>query len=444
MNAAEQGSWDAAGWGTAFAAGNACPADLLETCLDRVHRHDAELGICNHLADRTTLFDQAAASGARWRDGAPLSLLDGVPFGVKANIAVRGFPWHGGIAARREVRASRDADCVGLLRAAGMIPMALFNMHEAALGETTDNPAFRTTRNPHDAGRIPGGSSGGSAAAVAAGFAPIALGTDTLGSVRLPSALCGVVGFKPGRGRIPLGGVLPLSPQFDHVGVHCRSVADAAAVVGLFQPDSQDGDGPCAGGETETGSLPLARWEVALQEPVAPAVETAFGRIVADHGVARQVDWSDVDLSGLRRAGLLMCEREAAAWYANLLDENPEGFGSTFRRLVEWGATQPEAKVQRAKRLLAERSRRLCANLGEQLLLSPTTAHLAPRHGGQVPVTLADLTAPAAIAGVPAVSVPMDTSSGELPMGVQIAGLNEADVLTAARTLFPGIASRVP
>ena len=444
MNAAELSGRDARAWAAAFADGHARPADLLQRCLERIDRYGSLLNICNHVADRGDVLNQAAASLERWRGGAPLSPLDGVPFGVKANIAVGGFPWHGGIAAFRERRATTDADCVGRLRAAGMIPLAVFNMHEAALGVTTDNHAFGTTRNPHDPARIPGGSSGGSAAAVAAGFAPVALGTDDLGSVRLPAALCGVVGFKPGRDEIPTRGVMPLCRQLDHVGVHGRSVGDVAAVAGLFRqgPVGADQGSPTerrAGGVTR-----LARWAVAVGGPASGAIDEAFDRLVADHGVSRQVDWMDVDLSALRRAGLLMCEREGAELYSRVLGDNPDGFSRTFRQQVEWGAAQPRDKVRRAERLLEDSRRRLCADLGEILLVSPTTPHLAPALGDEVPVTLADLTAPAAIAGVPAISVPMGASGRGLPMGLQIAGIANIDVLQAARAFFPGVAECVP
>ena len=444
MNGSDRSGWDTAAWTAAFAVGSADPADLLDMCLERIDRCDAKFGICNHVADRATLFGQAADAAARWRTGTPLSPLDGVPFGVKANIAVQGFPWHGGMAAFRDVRASTGADCVRRLRSAGMIPMAVLNMHEAALGETTDNAVFGTTRNPHDPGRIPGGSSGGSAAAVAAGITPVALGTDSLGSVRLPAALCGVVGFKPARDRIPLGGVLPLSRRLDHVGVHGRSVTDVVAVARLFEP-ARSSEGP-AGAEAgfAPGTLRLARWEVSLQQARSTVVETAVDRVLSDQAVKRCVDWSDLDLSAVRRAGLLMCERDAAKQYAQALRDDPDGFSPTFRRLVTWGAAQPECKVRRAERLLTEVTRRLCADLGETLLLSPTTMHLAPRHDGLVPEALANLTAPAAIAGVPAVSVPLQAPSGTLPIGLQITGLDGADVLAAAKTLFPGVAARVP
>ncbi len=464
MSASNRSGWDALAWAAAFADGRARPRDLLEHCLKRIERHDSVLGICNHVAERRTLLDQAAASLGRWQGKTPLSPLDGIPFGVKANVAVQGFPWHGGIAAFRARRAAADAECVARLRAAGMIPMAVFNMHEAALGETTHNPAFAITRNPRDPNRIPGGSSGGSAAAVAAGFAPIALGTDDLGSVRLPSALCGVVGFKPGRGEISTSGVIPLCRRLDHVGVHGRSVRDVAAVAGIcWQDGHPPDDGWAIGGQPETGKTPesrspptnetdgttsrqpetgktgLVRWSVTIERPATQDILRAFDRLAAERGLTRRIDWTDIDLPAVRRAGLLMCERDGAELFASALRRQPDGFSPTFRRLVEWGAAQPLDKVRRAERLLAETSARLRTDLGAHLLISPTTMHVAPLVGDPIPTGLADLTAPAAIAGVPAISVPMGTPGRGPSMGLQIVGLDSIAVLGAAEVFFPSV-----
>ena len=451
---------DARALAAAFAEGRADPREALTACRQRIERHDGRLGACNHLADADLSFQAAAASADRWRQGAPLSPLDGVPFGVKANIAVRGLPWHGGIGAFRTRRADQDADCVARLRAAGMIPLAICNMHEAALGETSDNPWFGTTRNPHDPTRIPGGSSGGSAAAVAAGFAPIALGTDDLGSVRLPSALCGVLGFKPAHGEIPLGGIIPLSPRFDHLGAHARSLGDLIQIMRLLAPGTAAPEhSPSAapvdsmlkkrsrqGGSLEQSqraepgedSLPLLHWRTGPRLPFAESIAQAFAELLEARAVREVADWSDLDLSALRRAALLICERDAARHFAASLRANPEGFSPAFRQLIAWGARQPAEKAQRAQAQLAQASRRLRADLDRGLLLSPTTPHPAPRRTGQIPVTLADLTAPAAIAGVPAISIPLGFSPKGLPLGLQITGRNSATVLRTAQAFFPG------
>lgn len=496
---------DAQQLSAAFADGRVRPTEALAACLARMEKCDAALGICNHRLAPAELLLAAQAADERWLAGAPLSPLDGIPFGVKANIAVYGQPWHGGIAAFRQRRAAEDAACVARLRAGGMIPVAIFNMHEGALGETSANPAFRTTRNPHNPAHIPGGSSGGSAAAVAAGMVPIALGTDSLGSVRLPSALCGVLGFKPAYGEIPMDGVMPLSPRLDHVGVHARSVADVAQAVALLAPKpgplstARSGDrvsaqavpllapepgevgsrksggrsvaderghrnfqksAPQAGAPLSGTRKPIesmkdgsqatrrrqgawrqAHWCLAPQLRFDRPIAQAFSELLRQHGVVDVVDWSDLDLSALRRAGLLICEREAAHQYAGSVSEHPDGCSEAFQQMLAWGARQPPEKVRRAEAQLAQANSRLRKDLTNSVLLCPTTPHLAPRCGAAAPTTLADLTAPAAIAGLPALSLPMGMAAGNLPMGLQITGPSSDEVLRVAKRHCPGLAS---
>lgn len=420
---------DATGLGRRFSSGQLDPRAVLEACLERIAECDAVVGACNHHADPAEMRDAAAGSASRWRAGTPLSPLDGVPFGVKANIAVRGMPWHAGIAALRDRRAGRDAASVARLRAAGMIPVAVCNMHEGALGVTTDNPAFGTTRNPHDPARIAGGSSGGSAAAVAAGMVPVALGTDSLGSVRLPSALCGIVGYKPARNEIPLPGVVPLAPRLDHVGVHARSVADVAAVMALFSTRER---------HSATTATALSSWRTrtVLDAPLG----RAFERFVGERGLDRTVDWSDVDLGKVRRAGLLACERAVACSMAAIRRGDPAGLSAEFRELLAWAGEQPIGKIRQAEQILDNVTARLRADLVGTLLIGPTAPCTAPVRGAAVNPEIASLTAPAAIAGVPSLSIPLPAGRG-LPVGVQITGLHGNDVLRAGRALFPGTAS---
>lgn len=413
--------------GAGFSAGKVDPRDVLEACLARIDACDGVLGACNHRAELAVVRGQAADAARRWRAGNAASALDGVPCGVKANIAVRGMPWHAGIAAFKDRLAGRDAACVARLRAAGMIPVAVFNMHEGALGVSTANPAFGTTRNPHDPGRIAGGSSGGSAAAVAAGMVPVALGTDSLGSVRLPSALCGVVGYKPARNAIPLDGVVPLAPRLDHVGVHARSVADVVAVMSILTPDQP---------ATAT-NLSLSRWRTTIAGE--PGFACAFEQFVAAHGIRATVDWSDVDLGRVRRAGLLACERAAASRFSAALRDNPDGFSAEFRGLLGWAAKQSTAKIRHADEILDNVSACLRADLAETLLLGLTAPCRAPAHGAEIDPEIAGLTAPAAIAGVPSLSIPLPAGPG-LPVGIQVTGLRGGDVLQAGQALFRGVA----
>ncbi|MYH15913.1 MAG: amidase [Gammaproteobacteria bacterium] len=434
---------DATALGAAFASGRLEPPAVIESLLRRIEDLDPVIGACNHVAPPAVLLAAADAAGKRWRAGVPRSPLDGVPFGVKANIAVAGWPWHSGIAALRGRLATEDANCVVRLRAAGMVPLAVLNMHEAALGVTSDNPAFRTTRNPRALDCIPGGSSGGSAAAVACGMLPITLGTDDLGSVRLPSALCGVVGFKPGHGEVPVQGVEPLAPRLDHVGIHARSVQDVAQVFALLR--GHTGDSATLAAEPRAdGAPPLAQWLIGDPEhtgaETASAIRDALQGTVGAHRMNHPVDWTGVNLSALRRAGLLECERSAAKHFAALLRERPAGFSAEFRQMTAWGAAQGADKVREAADRLAQARRSLRAELRSQLLVGPTVPHRAPRRDAPTRSDLADFTAPAAIAGVPAISVPIGRFDGGPPIGMQIVGTRSQDVLRAATVLFPGVA----
>ena len=425
---------DASELAAGFASGSTDPRAVMEAALARIKRLDPLVGACNDLVASASLLAAAEAAGKRWRAGAPRSPLDGVAFGVKANIAVAGLPWHAGVAAFRDRTASGDATCVARLRAAGLIPVATLNMHEAALGVTSDNPAFATTRNPWAPDRIPGGSSGGSAAAVASGMVPLALGTDSLGSVRLPSALCGVVGFKPAHGEIPTDGVVPLSPSFDHVGVHARSVRDVAGVLPILRGER---DRPTPYHDRP----PLAHWLLGASRTVdAPVAEALREAVASAERAAAPVDWSDGDLAALRRAALLICERDAARHFATTLRERPEDFSAEFRRLVAWGAAQGPARVRAATGQLARARHALCEALRDRLLLGPTTPHLAPRRDSPIPTSLADFTVPPAIAGVPAVSFPAQRQGDNPPIGLQLTGAHSGHVLAAAASLCPEVA----
>ncbi len=425
---------DGAGLSREYAAGVLSAMDVLGRVQNRIERLSDRYGLFNAVADWDSIFDAADESDQRWTAGEPRSPLEGVPFAVKANIAIAGLPWHGGIKAFADRVATADAVVVATMRAAGMIPVGILNMHEAALGETGDNPAFQRTLNPRDPRRIAGGSSSGSAAAVAAGVVPIALGTDDMGSVRLPSALCGVVGYKPDHGVIPVEGLLELSPSLDHIGIHARSVADVRSVLRLFDRNAISRSQPTH----------ILNWHVSDTLECDADVAHAFAVATRELQPMDGLDWRDVDLGALRRAGLLRCERDGARQFASELAANPQGFSETLRSLLAWGSGQSADKVARCDALLAQTRKRLGADLKNAVLVSPTSAHVAPLWSEPVPLTLADLTAPAAIAGLPSISIPATPEATDgLPVGIQITGGNYLEVLTLAEALFPGVAKIV-
>ncbi len=417
---------DAILYAQAFTSRETTPTEILRACLDRIDQFDEVINAFNALRPREALTREAEHAGERYARGEPLSPLDGIPFAVKANIAIRGCPWHAGIGALSTQVAEDDARAVAVLRSAGMIPLGILNMHEAALGITTDNPHFGRTRNPHNFTHIPGGSSGGSAAAVAAGMVPIALGTDDMGSVRLPSAFCGIVGYKPSHGTIPVEGLIELSPRLDHIGVHALSVRDVNAVMTLYGEDDSSSAPPCA------------KWRV--DSGLAATVRSAFERL--DCGDS--LDWQQVDLSAWRRAGLLLCERDALQTFARPLRESPQGFSDELRAMLDWARKAPQEKFVRAEALIDEARIRLQRDLQGRLLLSPTAPIVAPKIGEDAPEDTPNLTLPANFAGVPSISVPMPDAESALPIGLQVTGLQGAEVRACAASLFPGTAALAP
>jgi mandelamide amidase len=174
------------------------------------------------------VLEAARAADTKRASGAALGSLHGLPIPVKDSINTRDYPTTGGTTALRGFYPAEDSELVGKLKDAGALVLGKTNIHELSFGWTSNNHAFGAVRNPYDTSRIPGGSSGGTAAAVAAGMAPLGIAEDTQGSIRVPAALCGIYGFRPSQNRYPNQGVVPITPLFDQVGPHARNVADLA------------------------------------------------------------------------------------------------------------------------------------------------------------------------------------------------------------------------
>lgn len=333
--------------------------------------------------------------------------LAGVRVGVKSNIAVRGLPHTGGMAHLRGLLAPRDAKVVAQLRAAGASITASLNMHEAALGATTDNAFFGRTHNPHRMGYTPGGSSGGSGAAVAAGLVDLALGTDTLGSIRLPAAYCGVYGLKPTHGAVSEDGLLYLDPALDCIGPLARDldmIAHAWAVIGNAGPASERDGGfarllvldDLAGVDCEPAVL--AGYEaarVALALPVTamtlPEPLTRI-RLAALAGSVRYL----IGALGSHRA-------EASTELRFILDA------------LEHAPANPAL-------LVAVKATLITALGNDGVLLLPTAPQTAFAHGGRAPANQADFTGLANIAGLPALALPSGWNADGLPVSVQLVG----------------------
>ncbi len=346
--------------------------------------------------------------------------LAGITVGVKANIAVKGMPLHAGIGAWEDRRADLDAEVVSRLRAAGASITGILNMEEGALGAKTDNPHFGPTQNPHRDGFSPGGSSGGSGAAVAAGLCDIALGTDTMGSVRIPSSHCGVYGFKPATDRVRQDGLIAADATLDAIGPLAR---DLDLLERVSQVITDFGDGAIAG----SGAVLIDH-----NVDVNPDVLTAFEAAVAALDSAP----TDVALphkqSRIRFAGFIGVSKKMAEDLAGVaVSEN-------LAKLLTYGPRRSAEDWAEDQIIFAETReavRMIIAEYG--FLILPTVPNPPFAHSDAEPAAQADFTCLANIAGLPAISIPAGWTEDGLPIGVQVVGPAgaEAGLFALARQL---------
>lgn len=421
-------------------------APRLERTLARIERENAESRIFITV-DGAGARAAARESETRLHDGLAARPLEGVLTAVKDNLAVAGLPWSAGIGGWRDRRADRDSNAVARLRAAGAVIVGTLNMHEGALGATSDNPAFGRCQNPLHAGHTPGGSSGGSGAALAAGLVDLTLGTDTMGSVRIPAAYCGVAGLKPSDGLIGRAGLALLCPSLDCIGPLAPRVADLRVPLSVLAgPDGHDPlsrpappDLVAPAGETVRPADLSGRRLVRLCLPgdvePEPEVMHAFEDAVAAAAAAgaeiveRTIDgWS---AQGARRAGLLLIEAEAAREMAAFVAEDApaEAVSAEFRAMLDYGRRVPAERVLQAWQVLRGMAAAVERTLGGvDALLLPTAPQRAFPHDGATPVNQAELTAPANFAGLPALSLPVPLAGETLPGAVQLIGHRDRDL----------------
>ncbi|MGW4791928.1 amidase [Nonomuraea sp. NPDC004297] len=421
-----------AGAAAAIARGELSPVELTGWLLARIAATEPALHAY------ATITAEAALARAKALAGEPArGPLHGIPIGIKDLIDTAGVRTCYGSPRFVGHVPDRDATAVAGLLAAGAVILGKHTTHELAWGGRTDSAFFGPTHNPYRRGHIPGGSSGGSAASVAAGSSLGALGSDTAGSVRIPAALSGCVGFKPTRGRIPLDGVLPLAPSLDHLGVLARTVDDAALLMGGLAA-------PVAGEPPRRPRVGwLGGWFGAVLAPeVRAALDTVRARL-EDAGVAVV----DVIVPGeplMPEAPLARIVREAGACHRAAFGEDPKLFGPDIAELMRLPPPTAE-QVERQEAALGRVVAALRSALtGCDVLACATVPVTAPPIGAgtvtvdgrewPVELVLTRLTAPFNAAGLPAVSVPVALAGG-LPIGLQLAGapLRDPTVLAAAR-----------
>jgi aspartyl-tRNA(Asn)/glutamyl-tRNA(Gln) amidotransferase subunit A len=456
----------------AYRTGETTPSAVIEAHLAGVERLDGRLGV--YLA----VLGEEARAAAREADtrhglGQPRGPLDGVPVALKDNLCMRGARTTAGSRILEGFVPPYDATVVERLRAAGAVLLGKTNLDEFAMGSSTEYSAFHRTRNPWDPGRVPGGSSGGSAAAVAAGLATLGLGSDTGGSVRQPAAFCGVVGLKPTYGRVSRYGLIAFASSLDQIGPFARDVRDAAlllgAIAGADRRDATCVDVPVPDYTADLGrdvrGLRLGVPDEYFIEGTDPEVEGAVRRAIEVLGelgaTAERISLPTTEYA--LAAYYLIAPAEASSNLArydgvkyglrapggrDLIDMSGRtraaGFGAEVQRRIMLGTYALSAgyydayygKAQRVRTLVARDFQQAFARV--DLVVAPTTPNVAFKHGEKedpLSMYLNDVFAvPANLTGLPALSVPCGFTAGGLPIGLQLIGrpFDEARLLQAA------------
>jgi aspartyl-tRNA(Asn)/glutamyl-tRNA(Gln) amidotransferase subunit A len=412
------------------------PVELTRACLDRIEKLNPALNAFITVTAESALSEARAAeiemSRGEWRGP-----LHGIPIALKDLIDTSGIRTTAASALFRDRVPTEDAEVVRRLRRAGAVILGKNNLHEFAYGGSSLVSFFGDVHNPWDTGHIAGGSSGGSAAAVAAGLCYAAIGTDTAGSIREPAALCGCVGIKPTYGRVPARGVIPLSWSLDHVGPLAASVGDVAAVLqaiaGYDALDVGSADVPVAdyvsglreGTKSLRVGVPRAHFYDELHVEVGAAVERALGVIKA---LVADVHDLQIDVPRDRTVQAA----ESFAYHAEHVAHTPELYQAETLRRIRTGADISAAEyIQRRRELDQERRRAHDLFADVDLLITPTMPIPAPAiadlkkdSDALRPAELALLrnTRPFNVWGLPAISVPCGFSKSGLPIGLQIAG----------------------
>jgi aspartyl-tRNA(Asn)/glutamyl-tRNA(Gln) amidotransferase subunit A len=406
-----------------------------------------------------TVFEAAAMADAQvlddeLRQGRSRGPLHGHTISIKDLIDVKGVPTTAASRVRAGHIAGEDAEVVSRLREAGAVIIGKCNLHELALGTTSDESAFGPVHNPRDASRSPGGSSGGSAAAVAGGMGWASIGTDTGGSIRIPAAACGVVGLKPTFGEIPTTGVVPLSVSLDHVGPIARTVGDAWAIYTALAGAPSNPTFPEHAGQVRIGKLSgyfLEKLDTGVRHRFDEALDRlkAAGAIITDVHLGPTPDIATTYVN--------VALTEAFAFYAGLLEKAPDAFSKGTRERLQMGG-----RISREEYVKAQGDRALmraavdaalsgCDALALPTLPVPaqkigaTTVPIGPVEEPLRPLTLR-LTQLFNLTGHPAISLPCEDTSEGLPCGFQLVGRRQetAGLLSIALKCETYVTPRAP
>lgn len=400
----------------AVRSGEASAASIAARTLDALSA-DSHVAVTRVLADRA--MAEASAVDARIVRGEDAGPLAGVPYAVKDLFDVEGLPTTAGSAARAKGPAARrDAEAIRRLQAAGAVLCATVNMDAFAYGFATVNADYGTTRNPHDLARLAGGSSGGSAAVVAAGLVPLALGSDTNGSVRVPASLCGLYGLRPARGDLPLAGTFPFAESFDEIGQFAADLGDLAMVWEVLR----------GGAVAPSAAAPrIARLGGRFRENADTAQLAAIDMIAPD---APLLVLPDVPRA--RSAAFVITAYEGGHFHREALKADPFGYDPAVRDRLIAGALLPDALYERALAFRTEYVARIETLVADfDVLLAPSAPCVAPLiadptiliDGEPVPAraNLGIHTQSITFTGLPVLAVPLKRPDA-LPLGLQLIG----------------------
>jgi len=426
------------------------PVDLTEACIARAEALDGKLN-----AYLTMTFDTARKQAQVAADdiaaGRYRGPLHGIPFAIKDLYETAGVRTTAGSQLREHFVPQEDARTVELLKQAGIVLLGKLNLHEWAMGGTNVNEYYPTPHNPWDLERVTGGSSGGSGAALAAGYCYGSLGTDTRGSIRIPAALCGITGIKPTWGRVSIRGIIPLNWSLDHSGPMARTAEDCAiilnAIAGYDERDPTTADLPVPDYAASLEPLRLDGVRVGVPrncfldagvvEPLMVEAVNAARRTLASLGA----EVTDVDFpQGVEFSASSAFFAEASSYHEQQFKEHPEMYGKTIQERMRSnsGITGVAYVRDRWKQLEVKQGvRNLMRDI--DLLLTPTSPILPPKIAEvdtSIPgaTLLGRNTSPFNIAGIPTISIPAGFSAEGLPIGVQLSGRwwEEGLVLRAA------------
>ena len=433
--------------------------DLATAAIARIERLDGSLRAFITVTAPYAL-QRARQADAELAAGNDRGTLHGIPIAVKDLFAMRGVRTTAGSKVFENFVPDANATVIDRLEKCGAVLLGKLNLHELAYGITSNNPFFGAVRNPWNVAHIPGGSSGGSGAAVAANMVYAAMGTDTGGSIRIPASFCGSVGLKPTYGRISRHGVMPLAYSLDHAGPLTRSVSDAAVMLNAMAgPDPLDDsssrhptvdylpeDVPSIRG-LRVG-FPQNFYFERVDADVESAVRGACARAESLGAILKPV--TVPDMAAISAIGRVILLAESSAYLEPYLNE-PSRFGSDVWSLLQQGRLLPATDYVNAQRLRRRVREQFCELWQEvDCLFTPTTPNTAPHIGAQI-VTLGGVEEDVRLAttrfvrgmnvlGLPALSIPCGLSGSGLPIGLQIIGpaFDEALILKVGAALEAG------